>query len=301
MSIMSVPVVADSVAWLMGAISGVAPTRGGRFPEIKADTYPVAVPTRHGTVRCTVYRPPATETSRRAVYVNVHGGGFVIRYPEQDDPLCRYLANCAGVVVLNVDYATAPRARFPVAIEQVYDVLQWASSPDREWDGTRLCAGGQSAGGSLVAAAARLSLERGGPRVSLQVLHYPPLDMVTPRNRNRGSGHRSVVRPWMAEVFNTAYIPDPGQRAHRLASPAYGSNGDDISGIAPALVIAAEYDPLTEGAAVYAAKLEAAGSLVEYREVRGVNHGYDILNESEPVTREMYDFIAGHVMRAVGG
>lgn len=61
------------------------------------------------------------------MYVNAHGGGFGIRYPEQDDPFCRYLAAQAGVVVINVDYAVAPQARFPVAVEQLYDVLTWAS------------------------------------------------------------------------------------------------------------------------------------------------------------------------------
>src|SRR6202000_3541036 len=97
-------------------------------------------------------------------YVNVHGGGFVVGHPEQDDPWCRYLAAHAKVAVVNTDYVLAPHRRFPVPVEQIHDVLQWASSPDREWDGTRLCVGGQSGGGNLAAGAARLALENGGAR-----------------------------------------------------------------------------------------------------------------------------------------
>ena len=61
------------------------------------------------------------------MYVNVHGGGFVVGHREQDDPWCRYLAAHANVVVINTDYALAPRERFPVPVEQIYDVLQWAA------------------------------------------------------------------------------------------------------------------------------------------------------------------------------
>jgi acetyl esterase len=233
------------------------------------------------------------------VYVNVHGGGFVVGHPEQDDPWCRYLAARAKVVVVNTDYLLAPQRRFPVAAEQIYDVLQWASAPDRDWDGMRLCVGGQSAGGNLSAAAARLALENGGPRINLQVLHYAPLDLVTrAKHKHARGGRKAVLRPWMGEILDTAYIPDPNQRRDRLASPAWGTNGDDINGLAPALVISAERDRLRDEAAEYARKLEAAGSLVEYHDVLGADHGYNILGSSEEITRRMYDFMADHVATA---
>ncbi|WP_197499141.1 alpha/beta hydrolase, partial [Mycobacterium sp. E3298] len=129
-----------------------------RFPEFRGRTTEVTIPARHGPVPATVYHPPAG-TANQAVYVNVHGGGFVVGHPEQDDPWCRYLAANAGVVVINPDYVLAPRHRFPAAPHQVYDVVRWAADPGRDWDGGRLCVGGQSAGGNLSAAAARLALE----------------------------------------------------------------------------------------------------------------------------------------------
>ncbi|WP_264044848.1 alpha/beta hydrolase [Mycobacterium paraffinicum] len=269
-----------------------------RFPEFRSQTSEVSIPTRHGAASATVYHPPAG-TANPPVYVNVHGGGFVVGHPEQDDPWCRYLAANAGVVVVNPDYVLAPRHRFPAAPHQVYDIVCWAAAPARDWDGGRLCVGGQSAGGNLSAAAARLALENGGPRIALQVLHYAPLDLVTPtRDKPSSAGDRAVMKPWMGEVFDTAYVPDPAQRRDRLASPAWGDNADGIAGIAPALVVTAEHDRLRDESRRYAEKLAAAGALAEYHEVAGVDHGYNIMSAAADLTRRTYAHIVGHVVHA---
>jgi len=297
MSILSWRPVADVLARAFAASVNPAPKPGVRFPEITGRTTDVAIPTRHGDVAATVYHP-SQSTARPAVYVNVHGGGFVVGHREQDDPWCRYLAAKADLVVVNTDYVLAPRRRFPAPVEQVYDVLQWASSDDRDWDGSRLCVGGQSAGGNLAAAASRLALERGEPDIALQVLHYAPLDLVTPGKEKRTPlGSRAILRPWMSEVFDTAYVPDVDRRRDRLASPAWGTNGAGLHGIAPALVVTAEYDRLRDEGASYATGLDAVGSLVEHHDVAGVDHGYNIMSDATDVTERMYDLIAGHVRR----
>ncbi len=299
MSFLSTRVVADSLARAFAALVNPAAKPGVRFREIPGRTTATSIPTRHGDTSATIYHP-AEQTGRRpAVYLNVHGGGFVIGHPEQDDPWCRYLAAHADVVVVNTDYVLAPHRRFPSPAEQIYDVLQWVSSADREWDGTRVCVGGQSAGGNLSAATARLALLNGGPDIRLQVLHYATLDLVTAtKDKKSDRGRRAVLHPWMGDVFDTAYIPDRVRRRDPLASPAWGPNGDHLEGIAPALVITAEYDRLRDEAATYARKLDAVGSLVEYHAVKGVDHGYNIMSNETDVTRRMYAFIADHVVRA---
>lgn len=290
--------VADVVARAFAAAVRPGPRDGVRFPEVAGRTSRVSIPTRYGPVAATVYHPPGAAT-RPAIYVNVHGGGFVIGHPEQDDPWCRFLAANAGVAVLNPDYVLAPGHRFPAAPLQVYDVVCWAAAVDRDWDGGRLCVGGQSAGGNLSAAAARLALENDGPRIALQVLHYPPLDLVTPTRAKASSvGRRAILKPWMGEVFDTAYIPDRAQRRDRLASPAWGDNAEGIAGIAPAVVVTAEHDRLRAEGRAYADKLEAAGALVEYYEVPGVDHGYNIMSDATDVTRGVYARLAAHVARA---
>ena len=301
MSILSTPLLADSLSRLFATVARTAPNAILRFPEITGRTAAACVPTRHGEVGAAIYHPPVEAGARPAVYVNVHGGGFIVGHPEQDDPWCRYLAARAKVVVVNPDYSLAPGRRFPVAVEQIYDVLRWASSPERDWDGGRLCVGGQSAGGNLSAAAARLALENGGPSVRLQVLHYPPLDLVTrAKDKHAAGGRNAVFRPWMGDVLDAAYVPNAKQRRHRLASPAWGTNGDNINGIAPALVITTEQDRLRDEAAAYARKLDAAGSIVDYYDVPGVDHGYNILGDSKEITEQVYNFIADHVASATG-
>jgi acetyl esterase len=106
------------------------------------------------------------------------------------------------------------------------------------------------------------------------------------------------MKPWMGEVFDTAYIPDPAQRRDRLASPAWGDNADGTAGIAPALVVTAEHDRLRDEASRYAEKLHAVGALAEYYEVAGVDHGYNIMSEATDITRRTYSRIAEHVTKA---
>lgn len=299
MSILSARPVADAVARVFAGAVNPAPRPGVRFPEISDHTTTISIPARHGDVAATVYGPQSTNGDQPAVYVNVHGGGFVVGHREQDDPWCRYLAAHANVVVINTDYVLAAHRRFPAPVEQIYDVLRWASSGEHDWDGRQLCVGGQSAGGNLAAAASRLALENGDPAVKLQVLHYAPLDLVTSaKDKRTPLGNGAVLRPWMSEVFDTAYLPDAVQRRHRLASPAWGINADGLDGIAPALVITAEYDRLRDEAADYAQSLDTVGSLAEYHEVTGVDHGYNIMTDATDVTVRTYDLISRHVLRA---
>jgi acetyl esterase/lipase len=291
--------VADVVARLFAAMLNPAAKPGVRFPEIAGHTTEISIDTRHGPVAATIYHPEPT-AAIPAVYVNAHGGGFVVGHREQDDPWCRYLAANANVVVINTDYVVAPHKRFPVPVEQIYDVLRWASAQERDWDGQKLCVGGQSAGGNLSAAASRMAVENGAPTIALQVLHYPPLDLVTPTSAKPSPlGSKAVLQPWMGAVFDTAYVPDRARRRDRLVSPAWGTNADNVAGIAPALIVTAEFDRLRAEGKRYADKLEAVGSLAEYVEVRGVDHGYNIMSNATETTRQMYDLITGHVKRAI--
>jgi len=298
MSLLSRQIVADTLARLFASAVNPAPKPAVRFPEIDGRTSTVTISTRHGPVDATIYHPPAA--SPAGVYVNIHGGGFVVGHREQDDPWCRYLAAEAGVLVVNIDYVLAPRHRFPAAPEQVYDVVCWAAHADREWAGARVCVGGQSAGGNLAAAACRLALENGAPAIALQVLHYAPLDLVTPtREKASTVGAKAVMKPWMGEVFDTAYVPNPAQRRDPLVSPAWGDNAVGIAGIAPAVVVTAEKDRLRDEARRYADALDAAGALIEYIDVAGVDHGYNIMSDAAAVTLEAYARIAAHVVRAI--
>ena len=126
MSILSLPVAADTLARVFAGAVNPAPKAAVPFAEIPGRSSQATIPTRYGPVAATLYHPPS-DVGCPPVYVNVHGGGFVVGHPEQDDPWCRYLAANAGVVVVNPDYVLAPRHRFPTAPQQIYDIVCWAA------------------------------------------------------------------------------------------------------------------------------------------------------------------------------
>lgn len=291
---------ADTIARLVQKAPGSSrPATDISFAEIPARTEHLTIPTRHGEVPAVQYSPPEGTPAGHGVYVNLHGGGFVMRHPEQDDPLCRYLAATAGVTVLNVDYTPAPQSRFPGPVEQAYDVATWAADPARPWDGSRLAIGGQSAGGALAAGAARLALETGSPRIALQVLMYPPLDLSVPAKAKRAEGKEAfLVR--MGPIFDTAYCPDIHGRRDRLISPARDADRAPLSGIAPALVVTAEKDILREEAARYAARLHEAGALIDHLDLPDVGHGFNILGAPRAVVLPVYQRIAEATRQAFG-
>ncbi|QQM43722.1 alpha/beta hydrolase [Streptomyces liliifuscus] len=317
MSFLARPATASLAARAMQRLTALADRRiasslFGRYPEYPRNTRELTVPTSAGPARAVVYLPDATTTDTDAapgstpdlappVHVNFHGGGYVLPPIELDDPLCRFLAAEAGVAVVNVDYAVAPQHPFPAPPHQAYEIVRWVAGHGAEhgWDGDRLTVGGQSAGGGLAAAVARQALEAGldgAPTIALQVLHYPPLDLATHARDKRAAIAKPVLRPWMADVFDSAYVPDPRRRTDRLVSPAHPSDTADLTGIAPAFVVTAEYDLLRAEGVRYAERLRGAGALLDHYDVPGADHGYD--QKDAETARSVYALIAAHVRRA---
>lgn len=272
-------------------------TSKDRFPEYPRRTRQVTIPSTIAPAEAVVYLPADGTGTPPPAYVNFHGGGFVLRGAVMDDALCRYLAAEARVAVVNVEYAVAPQHRFPAPPHQAFEVVRWVAENGGEhgWDGSRLAVGGQSAGGSL-AAAARQALERNGPAIALQVLHYPPLDLSTPARAKRAAIAKPLLRPWMADVFDNAYAPDPGRRADRLISPAGGQDAADLTGIAPAVVITPENDLLRAEGVRYADRLQTAGALLAHIDVPDADHAYDMRDDD--AARDIYALIARHVRRS---
>ncbi|KUO16152.1 alpha/beta hydrolase fold domain-containing protein [Streptomyces dysideae] len=310
MSLLARPAVAAFVAKALQRMTTMADRRSGgrgsaaashaRFPEFPRNVRELTIPTSVAPARAVVYLP-GTDAPAPPVHVNFHGGGYVMALTELDDPLCRFLAAEAGVVVINVDYVVAPQHPFPAPARQAYEVVRWVAEQGAEhgWDGGRLSIGGQSAGGGLAAAVARQAMEEGGPSITLQVLHYPPLDLATGIRNKRAAVPKPMLRPWMGDVFDSSYVPDVRLRRDRLVSPAHPSDTADLKGIAPALVITAAHDVLRAEAERYAERLREAGALVGYHVVAGADHGYD--GKDDARAREVYALIAREVRGAASG
>lgn len=256
------------------------------------DPVPHVVRTPSGPVTVHLYRParvgagaPAPGTAGLPlppVYVNFHGGGFIARHPEYDDHICRALVAWTGCVVVNVDYDVAPQRPFPVAVQQAMAVTEWAARAGAEqgWDGARLAVGGQSAGGNLAAGVCLLAVTRGTCTPALQILNYPPLDLAADPAGKVALASKPLIRPGLARLFNNAYTPDPATRRDPLASPLLA---EDLRGVAPALVITAEYDLLRQEGDAYAERLRDAGVCVTHHVMPGVDHAYTHRKPVEPL------------------
>jgi acetyl esterase len=209
-----------------------------------------------------VYRP---RDGTRAALVYYHGGGWVLGGLESHDRLCRALAARSGATVVAVDYRLAPEHPYPAAVEDAWTATRWAGVRF-----PRLAVGGDSAGGQLAAAVARRARDAGLP-VALQVLVYPVTDhgADTPSSREctEGPAFTTEQMRW----FWDQYLPDPSRAADPDCSPLRAA---DLAGLAPALVLTAEYDPLRDEGEDYARRLDAAGVPVTLSRYDGLIHGF---------------------------
>lgn len=227
-----------------------------------------------GAVPLRLYRGLGAAAGRPApVLVYFHGGGWVIGDLDTHDGVCRGIANAARCVVVAVDYRLAPENKFPAAVEDCTAALTWIAGEGRALgvDTARLAVGGDSAGGNLAAVMALLARDGSVPPVCHQVLIYPATDfrMTAPAYERFTSGlplTASSTR-WFADQ----YLSRPEDAVDWRVSPARAA---DLSGVAPAFVLTAAFDPLVDEGREYAARLEREGVRVVYVHVADQIHGF---------------------------
>jgi acetyl esterase len=236
-------------------------------PEV-ATVEDLRIPVRDGEIGARRYAPEGADN----LIVYVHGGGFVIGNLDTHDATCRILANEARATVISVDYRLAPEHPFPAGLEDSYAALCWVAENAAAIGGdpARLAVGGDSAGGNLAAVVSLLARDRGGPKLAHQLLVYPATDMRgdTVSMRENGSGYFLThdVMVWFSNHYVSAQ-----ERLLPHASPLLAP---DLSGLPPATVITAEFDPLRDEGEAYAARLRESGVPVELTRYDGMIHGF---------------------------
>lgn len=257
----------------------------------------ITVPTRHGPVACWIYRPEPHEGVRPPVHLMLHGGGFILTNPRQDEHISHYLASEVGAVVVAVDYSTAPAARFPVAEQECYDVLVWvAANGDQQcWDGDRISVGGFSAGGKLVLSTLQLAHREHGPAVRAAFCGFPVLDVAMDPAQLSSSIAKPMIRPAAVAMIQNTYFVDPATRADPLASPAL--DPDLAAALPPTLFLAAEFDTLTPLVHALAERLTREGAPVTERTFAGRDHAWThSRNDADvPALREAVQLMAEHL------
>jgi acetyl esterase len=226
-----------------------------------------------GEVALRVYVPHGLASSGRPALVWYHGGGFVIGDLDTADSAASALAEAAATVVVSADYRLAPEHRFPAAVEDCYASLRWVADHGDELgvDPARIAIGGDSAGGNLAAITALMARERGGPAVVFQLLIYPVIDPLMDTGSYRENGSGFLLTASTMRWFWECYLGPDGDPADPYVSPLRIA---DLSGLPPALVITAEYDPLRDEGEAYAAALGAAGVPADVRRVEGQVHAF---------------------------
>jgi acetyl esterase len=248
---------APRIADLRREYDAAAPGLFGPVPEVASVTDDDAdgVPVR-------VFRPAGGETG---ALVYLHGGGWVLGDLDSHAPVCRTLATRSGAAVVAVDYRLAPEHPYPAAVEDAWAATRWTAEQF-----ARIAVGGDSAGGNLSAVVARRARDT-GLSLALQVLVYPATDhgarWPSYRENRDGPGFRTSEMEWFWEQ----YLDDPARAAEPDCCPL---RAPDLSGLAPALVMTAEYDPLRDEGDAYARALEAAGVTVALHRYDGLIHGF---------------------------
>jgi acetyl esterase len=246
----------------------------------KIDVQEHRVPAGHGrsiAVRAYVPREPLGPLP---ALVYFHGGAFMLGDLETDDRDCRLTCVEAGCIVLSVDYRLAPEHPFPAGVEDAFRAFEWAAGEaatlgiDRE----RLAVGGASAGGCLAAAVALMARDNGGPAVAFQQLIYPVLD---DRIRTGSSKWRETPAFDHGQAVLMWELYLAGSDRRDLSPYAAPARAENLTGLAPAYILAAGVDPLRDEALEYGLRLLDAGVPVELHHLPGAIHGFDKLGETD--------------------
>lgn len=225
-----------------------------------------------GEIPVRVYRPERTDPTA-PVMVFAHGGGGVLGDLDMAHPFCALLAARARCPVVSVGYRLAPEHRFPAGLADVLAAFRWARANAATFGAREGAAaiGGDSMGATLATAACRLLREAGETQPQLQLLFYPLVDM---------AGETPSMTTY-AEAFGLSrasmdwclgqYVGPGDDPADPRLSPL---RAHDLSRLAPAIVVAAGFDPLVDQGLAYVKALRAAGVPTIWRGHDSLAHGF---------------------------
>ena len=273
--------------------------------EAVASVVDRSIPGPEGEVPVRIYTPAPPHESDAdgdgplGVLVYFHGSGFCIFDLDTHDHECRRLANLGGVIVVSVDYRLAPEHKFPAAVVDCLAALHWVvdHADGLGGDPTRIGVGGDSAGGNLAAVVAQVARDEGGPPLAFQLLVYPVTDLRGDHPSRAENGKGYLLTTEVMEWFETQYLHDDSERTDPRASPLLA---ESFAGLAPALVITAEYDPLRDEGDAYAEQLRAAGVPATLSRYDGAVHGFFQLSATTDIGRRAIEEAGAAVRDALG-
>ena len=238
------------------------------------------------SVRVLEYRPDVESSDARPILIDIHGGSYVLGFPEANDHRSRWLAKSLDAIVVSVDYRLAPEHPFPAALHDSYAVLKWINlnAESLGADVDRLAVMGDSAGGGIAASLAQFARDKGEFEISAQILIYPNVD-----DRSYTSLDPECDKD-TAPVFTPAFAYYVGQDALLGEMPkyAFAARESELSDLPPAFIAVGDVDGLADQSIDYAQRLSRSGVAIELHVYPGAYHGFDLAPEAS-VTKKFHN------------
>jgi acetyl esterase len=240
-------------------------------PIPMAELLEFELPGAEGNLKARLYVPHGAPPPPRPLLVHYHGGGWMVGDLETHDSACRFLAAHSGVSILSTTYRLAPEHPFPAAVEDARASFLWANALAGELgaDPGRIAVGGDSAGANLAAGVCISMRDGDGPRPAMQLLIYPATEAIDPRPSRALFAEGFMLTQLDIEHCERAYLPDKAMGYEPLASIL---RAPDLSGLPPAYVATAGFDPRRDEGEEYAARMSAAGVQVALRRHPRLTH-----------------------------
>ncbi|MBL7697150.1 MAG: alpha/beta hydrolase [Chitinophagaceae bacterium] len=247
-----------------------------RDVKIKSPAFPKAdvqyIKITGDSIPVQVYNP--AHTTNMPIIISYHAGGFVTPIlPFMEYEFWRE-AKVYNAIVFAVDYRIAPEHKYPAAVNDVYNAFKWIAENGEKFGGDtgRIVILGSSAGGNLAAVVSQKARQEGiAHKIKLLALNCPSTD--NPGNSGKHPSYQQYASGYFltkefCQYYISVYAPDENTN-----NPEVGPlNGKDLSGLPPAVIITAEFDPVRDEGAEYAQRLKDAGVRVWYKCFPGQIH-----------------------------
>lgn len=258
----------------------------------------VGCPGPAGEIPLRIYTPVAATSEAMPTLVYFHGGGFVVGDLDAYDGLCRMLANDTRVRVIAVDYRLAPEHKYPAAIEDSYAALVYieANAAELGVDANRIAVGGDSAGGAIAAVVTQMARDSGGPRIAFQLLLFPVMQIGEETNSLRDHAEGCFLERSTLDWFYKCYLPTGADTRDARISPLAVAS---LSGLPPAYLMTAEFDPLHDEGVRYAKALLRAGVDVTIADYPGLVHNFIYFQATLPQAAQALDAAATALRKAL--
>ena len=253
------------------------------------------IKTSYGDVKVLEYGFDSQKTE--PLFIDLHGGGFVLGSAEMDEPMCVYFREKTGIKIVSIDYPKAPQKLYPAAVNAVYEIVMhyYNNAEMFKINPLNIGIGGHSAGGNIAAVICILANEKKDIKIKYQVLDYPPCDLsIKPSDKPNIKGS---VPPEIANLFNTCYFNNDVKLSESpYISPVYATK-EMLTGLPAALFIAAGRDSLHDEGVRYKDLLIKAGVAVEFHDFSDSVHGFTY--NKTPDAKEGWDIIAGFIKKQI--